>query len=66
MKTYSAKREIRIMGIVLLVFGLLNMVASFPGFIEKYPDTIYVLNSFISIFLVAYGLMHVFKLNRFK
>lgn len=66
MKTYSAKKEIRIMGISMLVVGLLNVATIVPGFIAKYPDAIYYLNSTISIFLGAYGLMHVFNLNRFK
>ena len=56
MKTYSAKKEIRIMGIAMLVLGIISL------FSVIHP----VISNFVAIVLIAYGLMHIFKLDRFE
>ena len=62
MKTYSAKKEIKLMGIAMLIMGALLLFDDIP-FKEFLFSRISYL---IAIVLIIYGLMHVSKLDRFK
>ena len=62
MKTYPAKKEIKIMGIAMLIMGALLLFDDIPFKESLFSHTSYL----IAIILIIFGLMHVSKLDRFE
>lgn len=56
MKTYPALKEIKIMGIVMIAAGILVAISGLVPYLK----------GILAAVLIAYGLGHVFKLERFK
>jgi len=61
MKTYPAKKEIKIMGISMLIMGGLLLFDDI-----LFNKFLFRISYLIAIMLIIYGMMHVSKLERFK